>query len=54
MYAAMGAGDQRIYVVPSRKIVVVRMGDPSDPANPSFALSGFDNELWGKINSLIN
>jgi hypothetical protein len=34
-------------------MVVVRMGDPSDPDNPSFALSGFDNELWKKINAVI-
>lgn len=54
MYAAMGAGDQRIYVIPSKKMVVVRMGDPSVPSNPSFALSGFDNELWEKINAVMN
>lgn len=54
MYAAMGAEDQRIYVIPSRKMVVIRMGDASNPANPNFALSGFDNELWGKINAVIN
>jgi CubicO group peptidase (beta-lactamase class C family) len=54
MYAAMGAEDQRIYVVPSKKMVVIRMGNASDPANPSFALSGFDNELWQKINAVIN
>jgi CubicO group peptidase (beta-lactamase class C family) len=28
MYAAMGASDQRIYVVPSKKMVVIRMGEP--------------------------
>jgi CubicO group peptidase (beta-lactamase class C family) len=54
MYAAMGAEDQRIYVIPSKKMVVIRMGDASDPANPSFAVSGFDNELWQKINAVIN
>ncbi len=54
MYAAMGASDQRIYVVPSRKMVIVRMGEASDPANPTFALSGFDNELWAKINAVID
>jgi len=54
MYAAMGASDQRIYVIPSKKMVVVRMGDASDPANPNFALSGFDNALWEKINAVIN
>jgi CubicO group peptidase (beta-lactamase class C family) len=54
MYSAMGAEDQRIYVIPSRKMVIVRMGDASDPQNPNFALSGFDNELWGKINAVID
>ncbi len=54
MYAAMGANDQRIYVIPSKKMVVIRMGDASDPTNSNFAVSGFDNELWGKINALIN
>lgn len=54
MYAAMGAKDQRIYVIPSKKMAVIRMGDASDPVNPNFAVSGFDNELWGKINAVIN
>ncbi|MBL7709510.1 MAG: serine hydrolase [Chitinophagaceae bacterium] len=54
MYSAMGAEDQRIYVIPSKKMVVIRMGDASDPANPNFALSGFDNALWEKINAVIN
>lgn len=54
MYAAMGAEDQRIYVIPSKNMVIIRMGNASDPSNPSFALSGFDNELWGKINAVIN
>lgn len=53
MYAAMGANDQRIYVIPSKKMVVVRMGDASNPSNPSFAVSGFDNDLWEKINDVI-
>jgi CubicO group peptidase (beta-lactamase class C family) len=52
MYAAMGAEDQRIYIVPGKKMVIIRMGDASDPQNPNFALSGFDNELWGKINAV--
>jgi CubicO group peptidase (beta-lactamase class C family) len=54
MYAAMGANDQRLYIIPSKKMVVVRMGDASNPSNASFAVSGFDNELWGKINAVIN
>jgi hypothetical protein len=53
MYAAMGAADQRIYVVPSKKMVIIRMGVASDPSNPNFAVSGFDNVLWEKINAVI-
>lgn len=53
MYAAMGAEDQRIYVIPSKKMVVIRMGDASDPDNPNFAVSGFDNALWEKLNAVI-
>jgi hypothetical protein len=30
------------------------MGEASDPSNPNFALSSFDNELWAKIKLLIN
>ena len=54
MYAAMGAEDQRIYIIPSKNMVIIRMGNASDPANPNFALSGFDNDLWEKINAVIN
>jgi len=52
MFMALGKNDQKIYVVPSKKMVVIRMGDVSDPANPTFALSGFDAELWTKISAL--
>lgn len=52
MYMALGKNDQKIYVIPSKKMVVIRMGDVADPANPTFGLSGFDNELWTKINAL--
>ena len=54
MFAALGASDQKIYVIPGRKMVIVRMGDAADPDNPTFAASGFDNELWAKINAVIN
>lgn len=52
MYAAMGAKDQRIYVIPSKKMVVIRMGEVADPNNPTFGLSDFDEELWTKISAL--
>ncbi|RYG05216.1 MAG: class C beta-lactamase-related serine hydrolase [Chitinophagaceae bacterium] len=54
LYAAMGANDQRIYVIPSKNMVVIRMGDASDPDNPNFAVSGFDQALWTKIKAVIN
>ncbi len=52
MYAALGKNDQKIYIVPSKKLVIIRMGDSADGTN--FALSTFDNDLWAKINFVIN
>lgn len=52
MYAALGKNDQKIYIVPSKKIVIIRMGEAGDASN--FALSTFDNDLWEKINNLID
>ena len=52
MYCALGRDDQKIYVVPSKKLVVVRMGAAAN--NTNFALSNFDNDLWAKINQLTN
>lgn len=52
MFMALGKDDQKIYVIPSKKMVVIRMGEVSDAANPTFALSGFDELLWQKINGL--
>lgn len=52
MFMALGKNDQKIYVVPSKKMVVIRMGEAAD--NVNLALSDFDEVLWGKINALIN
>jgi len=52
MYAALGKNDQKIYVVPSKDLVIVRMGEAADDSN--FGLSTFDNDLWEKINAVIN
>jgi CubicO group peptidase (beta-lactamase class C family) len=52
MLAALGKNDQKIYIVPSMKLVIVRMGDAADELN--FGLSDFDNTLWQKINALTN
>ena len=50
MFMALGKNDQKIYVIPSKKMVVIRMGDAADASNA--ALSNFDNDLWIKINAL--
>lgn len=50
MYMALGKNDQKIYIVPSKKMVIIRMGDAADGSN--FALSDFDDALWAKIKAL--
>lgn len=49
-YAALGKNDQKIYVVPSTKMVVIRQGNSAEGV--TFALSNFDNKLWDYINKL--
>lgn len=50
MFMALGKNDQKIYVVPSKNMVVIRMGDAADDVN--LALSDFDKTLWQKISAL--
>ncbi len=50
MFMALGKNDQKIYVIPSRKMVVIRMGNAADSVN--MALSNFDDALWQKISAL--
>jgi CubicO group peptidase (beta-lactamase class C family) len=50
MFMALGKNDQKIYVIPSKKMVVIRMGEAAD--NVNLALSDFDDVLWQKINAL--
>ncbi len=50
MFMALGKNDQKIYVVPTRKMVVIRMGDAAESSN--LALSDFDEVLWQKISAL--
>lgn len=51
MYAALGKNDQKLYVVPSKKLVVVRMGESA--GNVRLAVSSFDNELWGALSAVV-
>ena len=53
MYAGLGRDDQKMYVVPSEYLVVVRMGDNAG-ASSLLGPSSFDNELWAKISALMN
>lgn len=48
LIAALGANDQKIYVVPSEGLVVVRQGGKATDADVQ-ALSQFDDELWAKL-----
>ncbi|MFK7971991.1 MAG: serine hydrolase [Bacteroidia bacterium] len=44
MVAALGKNDQKVYVVPSLNMVVVRQGNAADL--PALGPSSFDTELW--------
>ncbi|MFY8037070.1 MAG: serine hydrolase domain-containing protein [Cyclobacteriaceae bacterium] len=50
MFAAMGKNGQLINVVPSKKLVMVRMGEAPDNLLVPFT---FQNELWAKLNQII-
>lgn len=50
MYAALGKNDQKIYVVPSTNMVVIRQGNTAGGFH--LAASAFDNVLWDYINKL--
>lgn len=52
MFAALGANDQKIYVVPSQDLVIVRCGNSA--GEMQLGPSSFDNELWSKINAVID
>ena len=51
LFAAMGKNGQFIDVVPSKGIVVIRMGDAPDN---SLVPSVFHNDMWTKLNAVIN
>ena len=51
-YAGLGKNDQKLYIVPSQGLVIVRMGD--DAGENLLGPSSFDNALWEKLNDFIN
>lgn len=52
LIAGLGRNDQKLYIVPSEGLVVIRLGDASDASLPG--PSGFDTDLWEKISAVIN
>lgn len=52
LYAGLGKDDQKLYIVPSQNLVIVRMGD--NTGESLLGPSSFDNALWEKINLVIN
>ena len=50
MYAAMGKNGQFINVVPSKKMVVIRMGQSPDG---EFVPMAFHDEMWERLNEII-
>ncbi|MFD2565397.1 serine hydrolase domain-containing protein [Aquimarina rubra] len=52
LIAGLGKDDQKLYVVPSQNLVIVRMG--GDTGEALLGPSSFDNELWIRINALID
>lgn len=52
LFAALGKNDQKLYIVPSKNLVVVRMGE--NASDSLLGPSSFDSQLWEKINTLTN
>ena len=51
LYMAAGKNDQRIYMVPSLDMVVIRQGEAADSS--LLALSGFDDNLWQAVMKVL-
>jgi len=50
LFAALGKNDQKIYVVPSQGLVVVRQGEAA--GGVTLAASSFDSELWTRLGNM--
>jgi CubicO group peptidase (beta-lactamase class C family) len=49
LVAARGAGDRRLYIVPSLGLVVTRLGAPTQRAGAAVDTQFFDRELWRRL-----
>lgn len=45
MHIALGENDKKIYVIPSKRMVVIPKGDVANQINPTFTISDFDEIL---------
>jgi len=52
LIAGLGANDKKLYVIPSKNLVIVRLGPAaySEDLGPT----SYDNELWGVLNEVLN
>lgn len=50
MYAAMGKNGQYLNIVPSKKLIMVRMGDNPDNSQVPYA---YQNQIWERLNKII-
>ena len=50
-YAGLGKNDQKLFIVPSQNLVILRMGE--DAGENLLGPSSFDNDLWDLLNDWI-
>lgn len=53
MYCALGKFDQKIYVVPSQNLVVIRLGEEAGEDSSPVPIK-FDVDLWEKLSEIMN
>ncbi|MDC6354780.1 MULTISPECIES: serine hydrolase domain-containing protein [unclassified Robiginitalea] len=52
LLAGLGKNDQKLYIVPSQELVIIRMGD--DAGESLAGPSSFDNTLWQHLSAYMN
>jgi hypothetical protein len=52
MFFALGKNNQKLYIVSSKNLIIVKMGEATETSN--FGLSSFDVDQQEKINALID
>jgi CubicO group peptidase (beta-lactamase class C family) len=51
MFAAMGKNGQQLNIVPSRNLIVVRMGDSPDASQTGIQ---FQDDMWAELNKILD